>query len=135
MTRALAAKGLAVVVGDPEAGAGQRFATLTVTNTGAEPHVLTEDEAFTLEAADGTARPAAARYGDPQAPDVVLQPGASVAKELRWTAVTEADDPQSGFTPAQFTLVTGTDRQVVHGDWPLGPVPDGRIETGSYRPV
>lgn len=80
-----------------EPGAGNRYATLVVTNTGAEPCTLWGYGGLELVDASGKALPTnVTRQADPAPALVDLPPGAMAAKDLHWTVVPTGNEPVDG---------------------------------------
>lgn len=80
-----------------DAGAGNRYATLVVTNTGAEPCTLWGYGGLELVDASGKALPTTVtREADPAPALVDLPPGAMAAKNLHWTVVASGNEPADG---------------------------------------
>ncbi len=80
-----------------EPGAGNRYATLVVTNTAAEPCTLWGYGGLELVDATGKALPTTVtRQGDPAPALVDLQPGEMAAKNLHWTVVATGNEPVDG---------------------------------------
>jgi hypothetical protein len=81
--------------GDP--GAGNRYATLIITNTAAEPCTLWGYGGLELVDATGKALPTnVTRQGDPAPALVDLGPGEMAAKDLHWTVVPTGNEPVDG---------------------------------------
>jgi hypothetical protein len=80
-----------------EPGAGNRYATLVVTNTAAEPCTLWGYGGLELVDATGKALPTTVtRQGDPAPALIDLQPGEMAAKNLHWTVVATGNEPVDG---------------------------------------
>jgi uncharacterized protein DUF4232 len=124
--------------GDP--GAGQRYATLVVRNTG--PGTCTLYGYGGLELVDAANEPLPTemrRMSDPEPQLVALAPGASAGKRLHWRAVPGASEPTTG--PCEPTAdhldvipPDGTQRFPV--PWSFGPVcQQGSIDGSAYYPM
>lgn len=80
-----------------EPGAGNRYATLVVTNTGTEPCTLWGYGGLELVDATGKALPTnVTRQPDPAPALVELPPDAMAAKNLHWTVVATGNEPVDG---------------------------------------
>lgn len=123
---------------EPEAGAGQRYAELTLRNTSAETCTLYGYGGMQLVAEDGTALPTDLERTDDPGPQLItLAPEDTAKATLRWTAVPHDGEPIDG--PCQQTPVTA---QVIPPDetdpldveWTSGPVCGfGAIEGSAYH--
>ncbi|MFC7575064.1 DUF4232 domain-containing protein [Klenkia terrae] len=79
-----------------DAAAGNRYATLTLTNTGGEVCTVYGYGGIGLVAQDGSAAPTQQVRVDPAPRTVTLQPGQAVASTLHWTVVATGSEPTTG---------------------------------------
>lgn len=120
------------------AGAGQRYAELTLTNTSGETCNLYGYGGLELVGEHGQVLPTQMeRTGDPQPRLITLAPDESASSTLHWTVVPTGDEPVDGPcapnpTHANVTPPDETDSLVV--SWSAGPVcGHGEIDAGAYR--
>ncbi|GAB2734706.1 hypothetical protein GCM10027174_04470 [Salinifilum aidingensis] len=120
------------------AGAGQRYAELTLTNTSGETCNLYGYGGLELVGEHGQALPTRVeRTGDPEPRLITLAPDESASSTLHWTVVPTGDEPVHGPcapdpTHANVIPPDETDSLVV--SWPAGPVcGHGEIDAGAYR--
>jgi Protein of unknown function (DUF4232) len=124
-----------LVAGSP--GAGQRYATLALTNTTRQACATRGYGGLQLVASDGSVLPTH-QVRDPAPPPetVLVRPEATVTSLLHWSAVPgTGDDPTGNCQPVPATLRVippdGTTALVV--PWPFGPVCErGRIDQQAY---
>lgn len=109
-----------------DAAAGNRYATLIVTNTGSVPCTLYGYGGFQLVAADGTALPTSTRRDEAPGPSLVrLAPGATAAKNLHWGVVATGDEPVDRPCqpePRTAKVIPPDETEQFTVDWPFGPV-------------
>ncbi|MBP2474948.1 hypothetical protein JOF53_003820 [Crossiella equi] len=123
-----------------EPGAGQRYATLLVTNTGKANCTLYGYGGLALLDASGNAiRTQLERSANPGPKLVTLRPGAKAAKELHWGAVPGEGEPTNGQcepSPAKISVIPPDERTPFEVQWALGPVcQQGRIQGSAYHAV
>jgi hypothetical protein len=124
-----------LVPGSP--GAGQRYATLVLRNTGGEPCTIHGYGGVGLVDADGSALPTRqVRRSDPAPATVTLQPGDTVSSQLHWGAVAGAGDASSGDcqpTPAALRVIPPDETAALSVPWTQGPVCEGgTLEQTAY---
>jgi hypothetical protein len=124
-----------------DAAAGNRYATLTLTNTGGEVCTVYGYGGLGLVGAGGAAVPSqqervAADDGS-GGTRTTLQPGQSVSATLHWAAVATGPEPTSGAcepTPTALTVIPPNETDSLSVAWSYGPVCDfGHIEQTPYR--
>jgi hypothetical protein len=117
-----------------DAGAGQRSATLILTNRSSRPCRLDGYGGIQLADTAGEALPTRQVRDPGTAPrSVLLAPGAAGASLLRWTAVPGAGGSCRP-TPTSLRVIPPDERTALTVPWSLGPVCDGgRISQGAYR--
>lgn len=82
------------VVEPPDAGAGQRYSRLVVTNVGRRSCVLYGYSRLRLQAADGTPLPTTViRSTNPGPSVVILAPGQRAAENLHWGVIPGVGEP------------------------------------------
>ena len=118
------------------AGAGQRYATLVLRNTGGRPCTVHGFGGLGLAASDGSALPThQVRSGAPAA-TVSLAPGASVRAALHWSAVNGPGDPSTGAcqpSPATLRVIPPDETDALSVPWTMGPVcSGGTIDQHAY---
>lgn len=118
------------------AGAGQRYATLVLRNTGGRSCTVHGFGGLGLAASDGSALPThQVRSGAP-ATTVLLTPGASVRSALHWSVVTGPGDSSTGAcqpTPATLRVIPPDETDPLSVGWTQGPVcSGGTIEQHAY---
>lgn len=118
------------------AGAGQRYATLVLRNTGGRTCTVHGFGGLGLAAADGSALPTRqVRSGGPAA-TVVLAPGATVRSMLHWGAVNGPGDSSTGAcqpSPATLRVIPPDETDALSVAWTFGPVCEGgAIEQRPY---
>ncbi|GAA2825021.1 DUF4232 domain-containing protein [Crossiella cryophila] len=122
--------------GDP--GAGQRYATLLVTNTGKANCTLYGYGGLALLDGSGNAlRTQLERKPSPGPKLVTLRPGGKAGKELHWGAVPGPGEPTSGPcqpAPAKISVIPPDERTPFELGWSFGPVcQQGKIEGSAYH--
>ncbi|MCO7220900.1 DUF4232 domain-containing protein [Klenkia sp. PcliD-1-E] len=120
-----------------DAAAGNRYATLTLTNTGGEVCTVYGYGGLGLVGQDGSSVPSQQIRVDSPAPrTVTLQPGQAVSATLHWGAVATGPEPTSGQcepTPARLTVIPPNETDALSVTWTSGPVCDfGHIEQTAY---
>jgi hypothetical protein len=125
---------------EPKASdAGSRQVTLVVRNKSQQSCSLFGYGQLDLLDIEKNSLPTnAERNLKPESALVVLAPGASAAKTLRWSVVAAEDEPADGkcATAASSIRVTPPDEQApFEVAFEFGPVCDhGRLETSAYYP-
>jgi hypothetical protein len=119
------------------AGAGQRYATLVLTNTGGVSCTVHGYGGLGLVDGSGRALPTKqVRDSSPAPTTVLLAPGKSVSSDLHWGAVPGPGDKQSGDcqpTPAALHVIPPDETDFLSVSWNLGPVCEGgTIEQRAY---
>jgi hypothetical protein len=113
-----------VRVGD--SAAGNRYATLVVTNTGRVPCTLYGYGGLQLVAANGTELPTSTGRDEAPGPSLVrLAPGATAAKKLHWGVVPTGNEPVVGPCqpePRTLRIIPPDETQPFAVDWSFGPV-------------
>ncbi|GAA2680907.1 MULTISPECIES: DUF4232 domain-containing protein [Actinosynnema] len=120
-----------------DAGAGNRYGTFVVTNTGDRPCTLTGYSGLQLLDAAGRPVPTdLVRTGTPGPEPVVVEPGASASANLRWTVVPTGDEPVEGPCepqPASAAAIPPDETQPLTVTWVAGPVcGGGKIEISAF---
>lgn len=117
---------LSGVVQGSDAAAGNRYAKLVVTNTGAVPCTLYGYGGFQLVAADGTALPTSTRRDEAPGPSLVrVAPGATAVKNLHWGVVPSGTEPVTGPCqpdPRTARIIPPDETEPFTVDWSFGPV-------------
>lgn len=129
---------LSGTLAQPDAGAGQRFAELTLRNTSAETCTLYGYGGLQLVAEDGTALPTdLERTGNPGPELITLAPDETAKSTLRWTAVPhegEATDGPCQQAPASAQVIPPDETDPLDVAWTSGPVCGfGAIEGSAYH--
>lgn len=118
-----------------EPGAGQRVATLVVTNTSTNTCTLYGYGGAELYTASGVPIPTRlTRLPDPAPALVRLLPGSAARKDLKWTVVPTGDEPvdEPCQVPAsQLRVIPPDETSPFAVIWDLGPVCDGGRLDGS----
>lgn len=135
--RACAARELRGVVEPPQAGAGQRYSRLVVTNTGYRTCWLFGYSAMRLHDAAGHALPTTLRATRNPGPSLVLlRPGERAAVNLHWGVVPgpgEPDDQPCEPDPASLLVWPPLRFRPVVVAWSFGPVcQHGLIDVSAY---
>lgn len=123
-----------------DAAAGNRYATLTLTNTGGEVCTVYGYGGLGLVGSGGTSVPSqqerVAAADGTGGKRTTLQPGQSVSATLHWTAVATGPEPTSGDcepTPTALTVIPPNETDSLSVAWSYGPVCDfGHIEQTPY---
>ncbi|ROP38684.1 DUF4232 domain-containing protein [Saccharothrix texasensis] len=128
---------LAGAVESTEAGAGNRYGKLVVTNNGAAPCTVNGYSGLQLLDAAGNALPTdLQRKPDPGPAPVTLAPGAAAAANLHWTVVPTGDEPVDRpcqAEAAKAAAIPPDETQPMSLRWGLGPVcAGGKIEISAF---
>ncbi len=119
-------------------GAGQRFATVVLTNTSAHACTVQGYGGLALLGAPGQGVPTDLRRVTTPAPAPVrLQPGQSARSGLQWTVVPADDEPGTACEPTATTVVVTPPDQDTAAlrPWSFGPVcQHGQIHQNAYVP-
>jgi hypothetical protein len=118
-----------------DSGAGQRGATVTLTNRGGRTCDVEGFGGVGLLDAAGGALPTDQVRQEPPAPALVtVAPGRTVTSQLQWTVVPGGGDPASGCpTPATLTVIPPDEQDSLAVAWTLGAVcGGGRLEQQAY---
>ena len=123
-------------LGPETAGAGQRYATLILRNTGGRSCTVHGFGGVGLVGADGAALPTKqVRSGGPPT-TVLLAPGASAQSALHWGSVNGPGDPPSGDcqpAPSTLRVIPPDETDPLSVAWTFGPVCEGgTIEQQPY---
>jgi len=123
------------VPGSP--GAGQRYATLVLTDSGGVACTVFGFGGLGLVGPSGDPLPTRqVRVRDPAPTVVTLRPGGTVTSELHWGAVAGPGDEQSGDCqpePATLQVIPPDETQALSVPWGQGPVCEGgTIEQKAY---
>jgi hypothetical protein len=122
-----------------DAGAGNRSATLVVTNKSQQLCTLWGYGGLELVDKSRNALPTfAERNLDPEPSLVTLQPGGTAGKTLHWSVVATGDEPTDGPCQPSATaarVLPPDETEPFQVDFDFGPVcAQGRIETSAYFP-
>jgi hypothetical protein len=117
--------------------AGQRYATLELTNRGGSPCTVFGFGGLGLVAPGGTPLPTRqVRVRDPAPATVVLGPGHSAGADMHWSVVPGPGEPQSGNcqpVPAALRVIPPDETEALSVPWSEGPVcQGGTIEQTAY---
>ncbi|MEV8438431.1 DUF4232 domain-containing protein [Actinosynnema sp. NPDC051121] len=128
---------LGAVVESNEAGAGNRYGKLVVTNNGAAPCTINGYSGLQLLDSAGNPLPTdLQRTPDPGPAPVVLTPGAAAAANLHWTVVPTGDEPVDRPCQAEATraaAIPPDETEPMSLQWGLGPVcAGGKIEISAF---
>jgi hypothetical protein len=130
--------GLSVQLLPGSPGAGQRYATVVLTNTGGQLCTIRGYGGLALLGAPGQGVPTdVRRVASPSPQTVSLAPGGSARSLLHWTVVPAGDEPGAGCQPTATTVVvTPPDQELAAlRAWTLGPVcQHGLIQQNAYVP-
>jgi hypothetical protein len=117
-------------------GAGQRYATVVLTNTSGHTCTVTGYGGVALLGAPGQGVPTDLRRAPGLAPVTVpLAPGRSARSLLHWTVIPGANEPGAVCEHTAFTVVVTPPHQATAAlrPWTFGPVcQHGRIDQGPY---
>lgn len=128
---------LGAVVESNEAGAGNRYGKLVVTNNGAAPCTINGYSGLQLLDSAGNPLPTdLQRTPDPAPAPVVLAPGAAAAANLHWTVVPTGDEPVDRpcqAEAARAAAIPPDETEPMSLQWGLGPVcAGGKIEISAF---
>lgn len=128
--------GFALKQGSP--GAGQRYATVVLTDTSGRTCTVTGYGGLGLLGAPGEGVPTDLRRQPSPAPQTVtLAPGQSARSLLHWSVVPAGDEPGSACEPTARTVVITPPDETTSAlrSWSLGPVCEhGLIQQNAYVP-
>ncbi|HEV7210771.1 MAG TPA: DUF4232 domain-containing protein [Blastococcus sp.] len=124
-----------LVPGSP--GAGQRYATLVLRDTGGQRCTIHGYGGLGLVGADGHALPTTqVRAPSPAPATVLLAPGGTVSSQLHWSVVPGPGDSQSSAcqpTPTTLRVIPPDETDALSVRWDQGPVcSKGTIEQRAY---
>jgi hypothetical protein len=124
-----------LVPGSP--GAGQRYATLSLTDRGGSPCTVFGFGGLGLVGSGGESLPTRqVRVLDPAPATVALQPGGSVSAQLHWGAVAGPGDALSGNcqpVPSTLRVIPPDETEALSVPWGQGPVCEGgTIQQQAY---
>lgn len=125
-----------LVAGSP--GAGQRYATLIVTNSSHANCTLYGYSGLQLTDSDGKPLPTQlVRAANPAPRLVVLATGKSASADLHWGVVPGSGEPDTGPcepTPTSIAVIPPDEYSPFSAPWNFGPVcQGGRIEVSAYH--
>ncbi|WP_367132725.1 DUF4232 domain-containing protein [Saccharothrix sp. HUAS TT1] len=128
---------LAASVEPSDAGAGNRYGKLVVTNNGGRPCTLNGYSGLQLLDASGEPVPTdLQRTPDPGPSPVVLAPGSAAVANLHWTVVPTGDEPVDQpcqEEAARAAAIPPDETEPVDLQWGLGPVcAGGKIEISAF---
>ncbi|KOX22658.1 peptidase C14, caspase catalytic subunit P20 [Saccharothrix sp. NRRL B-16348] len=128
---------LAGVVESTEAGAGNRYGKLVVTNNGSVPCTVNGYSGLQLQDAAGNPLPTdLRRTPDPGPSPVTLAPGTAAAANLHWTVVPTGDEPVDRpcqVEAAKAAAIPPDETEPMSLRWGLGPVcAGGKIEISAF---
>lgn len=128
---------LAGAVEPTDAGAGNRYGKLLVTNNGAAPCTVNGYSGLQLLDAAGNPLPTdLQRKPDPGPAPVTLTPGTAAAANLHWTVVPTGDEPVDRpcqAEAARAAAIPPDETEPVNLQWGLGPVcAGGKIEISAF---
>ncbi|HEY3259314.1 MAG TPA: DUF4232 domain-containing protein [Pseudonocardiaceae bacterium] len=120
-----------------DSAAGNRYAELVVTNTGAVPCSLYGYGGLQLVGPDGAPLPTTALRDEPPKPSlVIVAPGGHAAKLLHWGVVPTGSEPQTGAcqpNPTTLRIIPPDETAPFAVTWSLGPVcASGTIHGSGY---
>jgi hypothetical protein len=118
-------------------GAGQRYATLVLTNRGGSLCTVFGFGGLGLVAPGGVPLPTRqVRVRDPAPATVALEPGDSVGSGLHWSVVAGPGEAQTGNCqpmPSTLQVIPPDETEALSVPWGLGPVCEGgTIEQKAY---
>ncbi|SOD64049.1 Protein of unknown function [Streptomyces zhaozhouensis] len=123
---------LSATVTPLDSGAGNRHATLVLTNTSDTDCRTQGWPGLELAADDGSLPTTTVRDTSREADQLTLAPGESAWSQLRWTVVPGEEDPADGSCgpePTTLRVIPPDTREATEADWQWGEVcGDGRIE-------
>ncbi|WP_165436178.1 DUF4232 domain-containing protein [Amycolatopsis suaedae] len=131
------AEQLTATLREESPGAGQRYATLTLTNDNAQTCTVNGFGDLRLTDDDGKALPTDSwRTPDPPPAEVRLEPGQAAHRRLHWTVVPAPDEPATGpcqQAPARLEVIPPDRWGTVAVPWSFGPVcQHGWLGGGAY---
>ncbi|SFC22589.1 Protein of unknown function [Klenkia taihuensis] len=134
---------LAGSLSEGDAAAGNRYATLTLTNTGGEVCTVYGYGGIGLVGPGGSVVPSTQERVPAQDGSggrrTTLQPGDSVSAQLHWTVVATGPEPTTGQcepTPSELTVIPPNETDSLSVAWTFGPVCSmGEIEQTPYAPA
>jgi hypothetical protein len=130
--------GLSVQLLPGSPGAGQRYATVVLTNTSGQLCTIRGYGGLGLLGAPGQGVPTdLRRVASPSPRTVSLAPGGSARSLLHWTVVPAADEPAAACEPTATTVVVTPPDQTLAAllPWASGPVcQHGLIQQNAYVP-
>ncbi len=119
-----------------DAGAGNRYGKLVLTNTGSAPCTLSGYSGFQLQNGAGAVPTKLERKADPGPKPVSLTPGGKAAANLHWGVVPAGGEPVDGPCqpePSKAAAIPPDETAPVNVPWTLGPVcSGGRIEISAF---
>ncbi|MER7014000.1 DUF4232 domain-containing protein [Saccharopolyspora sp. NPDC000359] len=123
---------------NPDAGAGQRYAELTLTNSSGETCTLYGYGGLQLVDASGHPLPTDAKRTPNPGPSLItLAPGESASATLHWTAVPHEGEPTDGPcapTPSRLEVIPPDETDPLAVTWNAGPVCGfGTIDGTAYH--
>jgi hypothetical protein len=128
---------LAAAVETTDAGAGNRYGKLVVTNNGAAPCTLNGYSGLQLLDDAGNPVPTdLRRTADPGPAPVTLAPGTAASANLHWTVVPTGDEPVDRLCQPEASgaaAIPPDETTPVSLRWDLGPVcAGGKIEISAF---
>jgi hypothetical protein len=128
---------LSAKVGSVDAGAGQRNATLTLTNHSGHTCATAGYVGLQLTTATGAKIPTSTRRAGGSTPTVTLKPGAKAVATLAWTVIASGDEPTDGpceKTPTDLLVIPPNETTQTATAWTQGPVcAHGRFTVGALK--
>src|SRR3954451_23083213 len=117
-------------------GAGQRYATVVLTNTSTHSCTLRGYGGVGPLGAPGQGVPTdLRRIASPSPTTLTVSPGGSVRSALHWTVIPAADEPGADCQPTAVTVVVSPpdQRKALLRTWEFGPVSQhGLIDQTAY---
>ena len=123
---------LAAAISAPDAGAGQRNATLAFTNNGQTPCTMTGYVGLQLLYQDGNPVPTNVVRAPGTVTLVTLQPGGQAYTTLQWGVIPSGNEPQNGPcepTAVQIQITSPNASSSLLQPWPNGAV----CEQGTFN--
>ncbi len=128
---------LSAKVGAVSPGAGQRTATLTLTNHSGHTCRTQGYVGLQLASASGKKLPTSTVRTGAKAPVVTLKPDAKAVASLQWGVIAGAGEPVNGPcepTPTDLLVIPPDERTQTAARWTQGPVcQQGRFVVGPLR--
>jgi hypothetical protein len=119
-----------------DAGAGNRYGKLVVTNSGTAPCTLNGYSGFQLENASGAVPTKLERKADPGPAAITLAPGGKASANLHWGVVPSGNEPVDGPCqpePSKAAAIPPDETAPLSVPWTLGSVcSGGRIEISAF---